>query len=64
MRPEDDGEHGEADGHSQTQIQVQQEGAEEGDQPHQLGGSRGQSAGGVTPVVTLLAVIPWSDSLE
>lgn len=48
MRPEDDGEHGEADGHGQTQVQVEQDGAEEGDQPHQLGSSREESAVGLT----------------
>lgn len=44
LSPEDDCKHGEADGHGQTQVQVQEDGAEEGDQPHQLEGSRGQSA--------------------
>lgn len=48
MRPEDDGEHGEADGHGQTQVQVEQDGAEESDQPHQLGSSREESAVGLT----------------
>lgn len=64
LRPEDDGEHGEADRHGQTQIQVQQEGAEEGDQPHQLGGSRGQSVGGFTPAVRLPGLNHWSVSLD
>lgn len=58
MRPEDDGEHGEADGHGQTQVQVEQDGAEEGDQPHQLGSSREESAGAAVeqqePAVSVL----------
>lgn len=64
LRPEDDSEHGEADGHGQTQIQVQQEGAEEGDQPHQLGGSRAQSVGGFTPALRLPGLNHWRVSLQ
>lgn len=36
---EDDSEHGKADGDSQTQVQVEQDGAYECYQPHQLDGS-------------------------
>lgn len=36
---EDNGEHGKADGDGQTQVQVEQDGAGERYQPHQLDGS-------------------------
>lgn len=34
--PEDDGEHGEADGGGKTQVRVQQHGEDEGDHPDHL----------------------------
>lgn len=34
--PEDDGEHGETDGGSESQVNVQQHGADEGDHPDHL----------------------------
>lgn len=50
MRSEDDGEHGKADGDGQTQVQVEQDGADERYQPHHLDGSINIGSQQVQPV--------------
>lgn len=45
---EDNGEHGKADSDGQTQVQVEQDGAGERYQPHQLDGSKNSQSAGET----------------